>query len=416
MKTNNAKQNNFIQFHFLTSYAPSLLNRDDVGFAKRVPFGNSTRIRVSSQCLKRHWRTNEGLHSMKNLDVGSSIHSRNIFSNLIFTPLQEDVGIPLALEATLWLKDKVFGKSKNAENKEEKAKVKAAGEKKTDAPMTLEDAIEKAKFGQIIVLGTPEIEYMLQVGRQYIQAKAQGEQALKELEKSIKENLEALGKGAVGLDASLFGRMTTSDFLARSDAAVHVAHAFTVHAERAETDYFTAVDDFETLGSAHINNSELTSSLYYGYVVIDVPLLVSNLSGCKKEDWHAEDLTLATQVIQNFLYLIATVSPGAKKGSTAPYSYSNFILAEAGNAQPCSLANAFHESIKFGNEMIESACKKLCNHVNKIENMYEFGNERAFVTLVDADQFDPIKGSKQALNMKELSLWIKNQVQGESND
>jgi hypothetical protein len=36
--------------------------------------------------------------------------------------------------------------------------------------------------------------------------------------------------------------MVTSDLFARVDAAVSVAHAFTTHAEAAETDYFTAVD------------------------------------------------------------------------------------------------------------------------------------------------------------------------------
>ena len=41
----------------------------------------------------------------------------------------------------------------------------------------------------------------------------------------------------------LFGRMVTSDPAASTEAAIHVAHAFTVHAEQAETDYFTVVDD-----------------------------------------------------------------------------------------------------------------------------------------------------------------------------
>ena len=43
------------------------------------------------------------------------------------------------------------------------------------------------------------------------------------------------------------------------DAAIHVAHAFTVHAEHTETDYFAAVDDLlggrddeAQLGSGHI--------------------------------------------------------------------------------------------------------------------------------------------------------------------
>ncbi|PZP54705.1 MAG: type I-E CRISPR-associated protein Cas7/Cse4/CasC, partial [Azospira oryzae] len=46
----------FLQIHTLTAYPASLLNRDDAGLAKRIPFGNAVRLRVSSQCLKRHWR------------------------------------------------------------------------------------------------------------------------------------------------------------------------------------------------------------------------------------------------------------------------------------------------------------------------------------------------------------------------
>ena len=71
--------------------------------------------------------------------------------------------------------------------------------------------------------------------------------------------------------------MVTGDVLARCDAAVHVAHAFTVHPGFFETDYFSAVDDLNPAGetgSGHINTSELTSGLYYGFVVVDVPLLV----------------------------------------------------------------------------------------------------------------------------------------------
>ena len=41
----------FLQIHFLTSYAATLLNRDDAGFAKRIPFGGVVRTRISSQCL-----------------------------------------------------------------------------------------------------------------------------------------------------------------------------------------------------------------------------------------------------------------------------------------------------------------------------------------------------------------------------
>ena len=46
----------FLQIHTLHSYPAALLNRDDSGLAKRMPFGGSVRTRISSQCLKRHWR------------------------------------------------------------------------------------------------------------------------------------------------------------------------------------------------------------------------------------------------------------------------------------------------------------------------------------------------------------------------
>ena len=41
----------------LHSYAAALLNRDDSGLAKRLTYGGVSRTRISSQCLKRHWRT-----------------------------------------------------------------------------------------------------------------------------------------------------------------------------------------------------------------------------------------------------------------------------------------------------------------------------------------------------------------------
>ena len=47
----------FLQLHLLTAYAPANLNRDDTGRPKSAVFGGVTRLRVSSQSLKRTWRT-----------------------------------------------------------------------------------------------------------------------------------------------------------------------------------------------------------------------------------------------------------------------------------------------------------------------------------------------------------------------
>ena len=57
----------FLQIHTLHSYPAALLNRDDSGLAKRMPFGGATRTRISSQCLKRHWRVAEDDYALKSL-------------------------------------------------------------------------------------------------------------------------------------------------------------------------------------------------------------------------------------------------------------------------------------------------------------------------------------------------------------
>ncbi len=45
------------EIHMLKNYPPVNLNRDDTGAPKTCVFGGATRGRISSQCLKRSWRT-----------------------------------------------------------------------------------------------------------------------------------------------------------------------------------------------------------------------------------------------------------------------------------------------------------------------------------------------------------------------
>jgi CRISPR/Cas system-associated endonuclease/helicase Cas3 len=55
----------------------------------------------------------------------------------------------------------------------------------------------------------------------------------------------------------------------------------------------------------------------------------------------AGDTDLAGAVLHMLLNHLAEVSPGAKLGSTAPCSRASFLLVEAGDRQPRSLAEAF---------------------------------------------------------------------------
>lgn len=362
-------QTRFLQIHTLTPYIGALLNRDDVGQAKRLPLGGTTRGRVSSQSLKRHWRQAAGEWSLG--DLGDmAVRSRLTFEKEVSDPLiGEGLDAEKVAEAILSIQSELLGESK-----------KAAAKKKS------EDYVADLKTSQVIVLGRAEIEYVKSLVRTLVADAASMKDlkaAVTALLKKEKPNFASMREGA-GLDAALFGRMITGDILARSDAAIHVAHAFTVNGIETEPDYFTAVDDIAPNdGSAHINITELTSGLYYSYVVVDLPLLVSNLQGCDQKAWATADRALAGQVVEHLIHLVATISPGAKLGSTAPYSYADAILIEAGDRQPRSLANAFYKAVKAGNNLQEKSIETLGSQLGKLDHMYDGDELRSHASLIE---------------------------------
>ena len=403
----------FLQIHTLTPYAAALLNRDDVGMAKRLPFGGSERVRVSSQCLKRHWRRATDDWSLTSLGGPDAlaVRSREIFPREIAPVLAAEGFDPARIVAVLEaLKAKVLGESAKAKkDKDDKAE---KGDKTEKGAVSPDEAFKSLKTEQVIVLGQPEIAFITAAARTLLKDGAADKDPAKAVEawlkdKANKANLEAL-KRAAGLDAALFGRMVTSDILARGDAAVHVAHAFTVHRSEAEPDYFTAVDDLVQaageLGSGHINQTELTSGLFYSYVVVDLPLLVSNLEGCRREDWRKADRTLAGRVVEHLIHLIASVSPGAKLGSTAPYAYAELVLVEAGARQPRSLANAFLKpvALKRDGDLRADAIAALGGHLAKFDAMYANGREQRRVAALDGAG---TIGADPAAGLDDLAAW-----------
>ena len=368
---------NFLQFHTLTSYPGTLLNRDDAGFAKTLPFGNAKRTRVSSQCLKYHWRHYEGKHAIRKAG-DMSIRSRRTFRKKIADELVDD-GFDDRLTAAV-----TFGILEMVRNGDvTKGDIKDNVQPVLEAETPLDELV----IDNIVVFGKPEIEYLKSVAEDTLEALkdkeynedsvAQTRDAIADLlgEKQLRNNLRGMGN-AMGIDAAMHGRMVTSDVLAQGDAAVHVAHAITTHAQQREDDYFTAVDELheegtggEEAGAALIQSKELTSGLFYSYVVVDVPLLVSNLEGCDRSEWQEADLTLTTDVLRRFLHTITNVSPGAKLSSTAPYAKAEFVMAESGEEQPRTLANAFKEAVD-GEDLLEESVSELTEYTRKIDRMY----------------------------------------------
>ena len=375
----------FLQIHTLHSYPAALLNRDDSGLAKRMPFGGAVRTRISSQCLKRHWRVAQDEFALKNIAGSTSaIRSRNTVERRVMQPLRdggqvaEDV---LAAVGTAFNVG-VYGGSGTSETGR-----------------------------QPLLLGLPEVEHLHQraaaiCAEHSSDAKAAGDAAtaLFTARRGEGNNFRALLDSArlpAGLEGALFGRMVTSDPGANIDAAVHVAHAFTVHEEESESDYFSVVDDLqgadEDAGAAHIGDMELTAGLFYGYVVVDVPGLVSNLEGCDADQWDSADRTLAAKVVEHLVHLIATVSPGAKLGSTAPYGYADLMVVEAGTRQPRSLANAYRDPAKA---QVAAATERLTSYLGKLDAAYAARDVRRVMSVEDCDI-----PSAERLSLDDLASW-----------
>ena len=357
----------FLQIHTLSPYTGALLNRDDSGLAKRLPYGGVLRTRVSSQCLKRHWRIAEDPHALRKIDgVTAALRSRELVTKKVIEPLRGRFSAEVvdALEPEIQMA--VYGDKGTAK-----------------------------KSRQTLLLGHPEIEWLSRQAESLAtDAEGKAEVAAKaaaEWKKEMRSNIRAMREQTTlygGIAGALFGRMVTSDPDANITAPVHVAHAFTVHGEEAEMDYFTAVDDLsdDEPGADTIQETELTSGLFYGYVVVDLPGLLKNLGD--------DAAKLAGRVLHNLIYLIAEVSPGAKLGSTAPYSRASFMLLEAGDRQPRSLAEAYRHPC---NPDVGAAVSALSAHLAALDDTYATGETRRVMSLGNTEVPGATCGSLAAL-------------------
>jgi CRISPR system Cascade subunit CasC len=303
----------FIQLHLLTSYPPANLNRDDLGRPKTAVMGGVQRLRVSSQSLKRAWRTSalfqdalKGHVGTRTKEMGTRVRDR-----------LKEAGIAEA-DAGKWAAAVAerFGKLKGD-----------GGEIEQLAHFSpAEVAAVDALTGILISERRPPRE--------------------DELDKLLQASHSAA-------DIGLFGRMLAANPVFNTEAAAQVAHAISVHKVAVEDDYFTAVDDLnrgeEDMGAGHIGETEFAAGLFYLYVCVDRDLLRRNLR---------EDDKLASIALRVLTEAAATVAPTGKQNSFASRAYASYVLAEKGTRQPRSLSVAFLKPV-FGPDMLVEAIAAL---------------------------------------------------------
>ena len=121
----------------------------------------------------------------------------------------------------------------------------------------------------------------------------------------------------------------------------------------------------------------------------------------------SNDRDLAASALGRLVHLIATVSPGAKLGATAPYACAELVLAEAGERQPRTLANAFMDPVKKKKAKAKAAAA-LGGYLARFDAMYGEHEDRKIATMIEPV---PTHGGER-VTLNELASWAAAQVGG----
>ena len=391
----------FVQLHLLTSYPPANLNRDDLGRPKTAVMGGEPRLRISSQSLKRAWRSS--FTFIENVSNGEYIEDLLIADQKI----PKNMGIRSKQFALEWMKKELMGKAVTEEQAElwSKDMSRALGvvEKDSNELSQLVFVSGLELQGCKILIGnlaqylvkhrkkTDETDEENEIYNNLFSniEKLQDKRSKTKKSEEIKKLEEKIGKGfrhhilrlgEASVDIALFGRMLASSPVFNTEAAAQVAHAISVHSVTVEDDFFAAVDDLnrgeDDAGAGHLGETEFAAGLFYLYICIDKELLVGNLSGNEE---------LADKTLGALIETAATVAPTGKQNSFASRARASYILCETGNQQPRSLSVAFLKPVQKG-DMLSAAIKRLCDTMENMDKVYgACANERSAMNVQEAD-------------------------------
>ncbi|MDE0680178.1 MAG: type I-E CRISPR-associated protein Cas7/Cse4/CasC [Gammaproteobacteria bacterium] len=319
----------FLQVHLLTAYGPSNLNRDDTGRPKSVVFGGAPRLRISSQSLKRAWRTSDVFAARLQSHLASRTQrlGKDIFAHLIEGGMEEAQALKAARQIA-----GLFGKLKSEKDS------------------------ESTFIEQLAFVSPEERQKALALANRFIAGETLPEPRPEDL----------LQRTDTAADIAMFGRMLADTPKFNREAAVQVAHAITTHRAIAEDDYYTAIDDLksreepEDAGAGFIGVQEFGSGVFYLYVCVDRDLLSRNLAG---------DDAIRNASLSALIEAAATISPGGKQNSFASRARAFYVLAEKGTAQPRSLAAAFLKPVR-GSDYGEDSIAALEAYRDRLDTAY----------------------------------------------
>ncbi len=435
----------YVEFHILRSHAPGNMNRDDVGTPKTALFGGHRRLRVSSQCLKRTWRTSPHFRTVLTEDnLGTRTKQ---LETLLLERLTHD---DLSEAARLGLRDLLqqIGRSKSTEGEEGKdetahllflsssevdavadfvrGKAKALAElAETSSALKSERAdAAKAESDKADADAAEGDDEAIAEGKKAGRAKKAGgkpkaakasdatthkrETLLTDLRKAFVKHLNDAEPRAAA-DIALFGRFLTSDEFKTVNAALQVAHALGTQKVEIEYDYFSAVDDRgDEPGAGHIGETEFAASVLYQYAVCNLGDLVGNLNG---------DRAVAVQALEALTHAAARAVPTGKVNGTAAQNPADYVEVVVRRDAPISLANAFLKPVSpYGaHDVMELSVERLQAFRTRYETAYseDASVVGRFVLDLAADpKTAPAKNTTAVGSVKELGTKLTTLLPG----
>ncbi len=360
-----------IDLHVIQNIAPANLNRDDTGSPKDAIFGGYRRARVSSQAWKRairHAFETDGLLPKDQL----AVRTKRVVNELV---------------------DKLAAEGRSPEQRVAVAVAMLGGIGLSADPNDAGEYLTQ----YLLYIGNDEIAKLADVANEHwADLTSANPPASTETGKNRKKTskgaitdtirsqvLSALD-GSRAVDLALFGRMLADLPVKNVDGAVQVAHAISTHAVEFEFDYYTAVDDLNTVdetGAGMIGTVEFNSATFYRYTSIDVGDLAKNLGKN-----HELAVRAALAYIRGFLLAI----PSGKQTSFAAQNLPSAALAVVREHGRWSLANAFVRPVptRSGDGLVAKSIEELAGYYGRLTGMYGDDGIVATPFLVDSAYAD----------------------------
>ena len=336
------KNHLYVDIHVLQTVPPSCVNRDDTGSPKTAIYGGVRRARVSSQAWKRAVR-------------------------VAFREMYKPEELALRTKRILRMVQAHIAALSPDTNSERLAAevLKAAG-----LPLNEKD-LDK---------GTEALFFMSEA-----QAEALAQIAVESPEKmKDKETCKAALKDHPSIDLALFGRMVASDPSLNYDASAQVAHAISTHSVQNEFDYFTAVDDLDTVGAGHLGTVEFNSSTLYRYATVNVEELSASLGKATPE------------AVRNFVEAFVCSMPTGKQNTFANRTLPGMVYVTVRRDQPVNLVGAFEQPVQADRlgGYAEASEQRMLAYAQKLYANFADTPTRAWIVGGDTEGAEAIPLSK----------------------